>query len=207
MKYPNFREEKKLWKGGRDFIAGVDEAGRGPLAGPVIACAACFKNLKLKIKNLKIDDSKKLSTKNREESFKILTSYPDICWGIGEVSEKIIDKINILQATKLAMIKAVEDLEKKIKPEYLLIDGNFSIDIDIPQKSIIKGDAKVFSIAAASIIAKVTRDKIMANYHKKYPAYGFDVHKGYPTALHRQRIKEHGLCPIHRRSFNCGLRA
>lgn len=129
--------------------------------------------------------------------YKVLTSNKNIKWGVGIVSEKVIDKINILQATKLAMKKSVE----KLGAEYLLLDGNFKINSNIPQKSIIKGDLKVFSISCASIIAKVTRDRIMQKYHKKYPKYNFDKHKGYGTALHIANIKKHGACKIHRKSF------
>ena len=178
MKYPNFSEEKKLWKAGFKNIAGLDEAGRGPLAGPVVAAAV---NLKFEIYNLKsvlnnknfkilrgIKDSKKLSAKQREFFYNILTKHKDIEWGVGIVSEKIIDKINILEATKLAMKKAIFSLSCKVsdrtfykKIGFLLIDGNFALRFTrgkkyIPEKSIIKGDEKVFSISAASIIAKVT---------------------------------------------------
>jgi len=199
MKYPNFEEERKLWKRRIASVAGLDEAGRGPLAGPVVAAAVCLKPDAIKI--LKgINDSKKLSEKNREYFYKILINHKDIKWGIGIVSEKVIDKINILEATKLAMLKAVKDLGCDV--DFLLLDGNFKIKSEILQRSIIKGDQKVFSISAASIIAKVTRDKIMEKYDKKYPQYGFKKHKGYPTKFHREKIKEFGLCGIHRKSFS-----
>jgi len=199
MKYPNFEEERKLWKRRIASVAGLDEAGRGPLAGPVVAAAVCLKPDAIKI--LKgINDSKKLSEKNREYFYKILTNNKNIKWGIGIVSEKVIDKINILEATKLAMLKAVKDLGCDV--DFLLLDGNFKIKSEILQRSIIKGDQKVFSISAASIIAKVTRDKIMEKYDKKYPQYGFKKHKGYPTKFHREKIKEFGLCGIHRKSFS-----
>ncbi len=194
---PNFREEKKLWQRGINFVVGLDEAGRGPLAGPVVAGAVIMRqNTKL---SLKINDSKKLSEKKRDFFYEKLTNHKDVRWGIGIVSEKVIDKINILEATKLAMQKAVKDL--KINADFLLIDGNFGINAKIPQKSVVKGDQKVFSIAAASIIAKVTRDRIMQKMHKKYPAYGFDMHKGYGTALHVSNLKNFGPCAIHRKSF------
>ncbi len=177
-------------------MAGLDEAGRGPLAGPVTAAAVILKRLwKLDFNNIK--DSKKLSAKKREEFYKILTKHPAIKWGIGVVSERIIDRINILEATKLAMAKAV----KKLKVDFLLLDGNFKINSKIPQKSIIKGDEKVFSIAAASILAKVARDRIMVRYHKKYPQYRFDIHKGYPTKYHCKMIRKYGPCKIHRKTF------
>jgi len=212
MSKPNFNEERKLWKKGVNFVVGIDEAGRGPLAGPVIACAITIPEFPISNfqfpKNVK--DSKKLSAKKREEIYKLLKKNPDVKWGIGRVSEKIIDKINILQATKLAMRRAVKNLSKKgtgfLSAErnpvpFLLIDGNFGIDLDFPQKSIIKGDQKVFSCAAASIIAKVSRDRMMIKYHDKYPEYGFNRHKGYGTKLHREAIKKYGFCDIHRKTF------
>ena len=228
MKYASLDEEKKLWKKGFKCVAGLDEAGRGPLAGPVVAGAVMVKisNFQFPISNkfsidqfLKLRDSKKLSAKQREEFYKIITNHPEIKWGVGVVSEKIIDKINILEATKLAMVKAVKDLETKhgylgcpTSPlilgdvrhpdiDFLILDGNFKIDSPIPQKSIIKADEKVFSCAAASIIAKVTRDRIMMRYHKKYPQYGFDMHKGYGTSYHFKMLEKHGFCKIHRKSF------
>ena len=227
MKFPNFNEEKKLWKQGIEYVVGLDEAGRGPLAGPVIAAAVCVKsqipitnsqsNSKFpnarnvsKIYSLGLDwsldighwglgvnDSKKLYPQRRGELYEILTNHPAIAWGVGVVSEKVIDRINILEATKLAMTKAVKGLQTG----FLLIDGNFGLQAKIPQKSIIKGDQKVFSIAAASIIAKVTRDRIMQKMHQKYPDYGFDRHKGYGTALHLKNIQQFGPCKIHRKTF------
>ena len=229
LKYPNFNEEKKLWAKGFNFVAGLDEAGRGPLAGPVVAAAVTIKpNAKIILNG--INDSKKLSEKKREELYKNIIKNKNIKWGIGIVSEKVIDKINILEATKLAMQEAIGNLTDKLlnhkvryrgesdavgKVDFLLLDGNFKLDLKpaafrpkgypgfgVPkQKSIIKGDQKVFSIAAASIIAKVTRDKIMQKMHKKYPQYKFDKHKGYGTALHFKMIKKYGPCAIHRKSF------
>lgn len=227
MKYPNFRDynpptasshslrslapEKKLWRKGYRYVVGLDEAGRGPLAGPVTAAAVMIKmsksNLKSKILNLKsnfkeIKDSKKLTAKKREEFYKILTNHSAIEWGIGKVSEKVIDKINILEATKLAMKRAIKNLEKKHRrASFLILDGNFKIDSPIPQKSIIKADEKVFSCACASILAKVYRDRIMRRYHKKYSQYGFAQHKGYPTKQHRKMLKKYGPCKIHRKTF------
>ncbi len=204
MKYPNLNEEKKLWRKGFK-VAGIDEAGRGPLAGPVVACALCFKHDRNPVsketgfQRSKIKDSKKLSFKQREEIYNLLKKDPDVEWGIGRVSEKVIDKINILEATKLAMQRAVKNL--KINPGFLIIDGNCGIKSSIPQKLIIKADEKVFSCAAASIVAKVVRDRMMIKYHKKYPYYGFDKHKGYGTKVHRGVIKKQGFCNIHRRSF------
>ncbi len=219
MKYPNLSEEKKLWKKGYKRVACLDEAGRGPLSGPVVAAAVIIKNLKtelpfveakvkkrtkssspLKIKNFKdLKDSKQLSPKKRKEFYKLITKNPDMEWGIGKVSEKIIDRINILEATKLAMKKAIQQLKRK--PDFLILDGNFKINSSIPQRSIIKADEKVFSCAAASILAKVTRDRIMERFDKKYPQYGFGQHKGYPTKLHRKMLKKYGICKIHRKSF------
>ena len=201
---PSFNEEKKLSKRGYKRVAGLDEAGRGPLAGPVVACAVItdFRRFgpALAGSNLKnIKDSKKLSPKRREEFYKILTRHPAIKWGVGRVSEKVIDEINILEATKLAMKKAVEKLKKK--PDFLILDGKMKLDLPTAQKSIVKGDEKVFSCAAASIIAKVYRDRVMRKYHKKYRLYGFGKHKGYPTKYHYRMIRKHGPCQIHRKSF------
>jgi ribonuclease HII len=199
------QEEKRLRKKGYRYVVGIDEAGRGPLAGPVVSGAVLilekdFKEIK-KIKSVK--DSKKLSEKKREEVYSNLINNPKVKWGIGIVSEKIIDKINILEATKLSMIKAVKDLETKnhIKVDFLILDGRMRINLDIEQESIIKADDKVFSVSAASIIAKVTRDRLMIKYNRKYPAYNFKKHKGYGTKEHLEIIKKNGICKIHRKSF------
>ena len=208
MKSPNFDEEKLLWQQGFEYVVGLDEVGRGPLAGPVVTAAILIRaNAEISIDG--VNDSKKLSEKNRNKLYKIITNDKNIEWGIGMVSEKVIDKINILEATKLAMLEAILQVEKKINrsSDYLLIDGNFTLqqvqgEKKIQQKSIVKGDQKVISIAAASIIAKVTRDRIMEKMHKKYPQYGFDKHKGYGTELHIKMLKKFGACPIHRKSFN-----
>ncbi len=204
MKYPSLKEEKKMWKKGFKRVACLDEAGRGPLAGPVTAAAVIIRKLPIsEFKILKIKDSKKLSAKQREIFYKLLKNPPagglKIQWGIGIVSEKVIDKINILEATKLAMEKAIKKI--KSKPDFLILDGNMRLKINIPQKSIVKADEKVFSCAAASILAKVTRDRIMQKYHKKYSKYGFDKHKGYPTKYHFKMLKKYGPCKIHRKSF------
>jgi len=202
MIYPNFNEEKKLRKLGFKNIVGLDEAGRGPLAGPVVAGAVLF--LDFNFGKLGIRDSKKLSFQKREKLFKILTNSSavgkKIKWGIGIVSEKVIDKINIKNASELAMEKAMQ----KLSPDFLLIDGNNIKNKklkSIRHKLIVKGDMKVFSCAAASILAKVTRDRIMVKYSKKYPKYRFDLHKGYPTTLHLKLLKKHGICSIYRKSF------
>lgn len=200
---PNFNEEKTLWKKGITSVVGLDEAGRGPLAGPVVAGAVLisYKNQKELDNILKgIDDSKKLSKNKRDDFYEAITNNKNIKWGIGVVSEKVIDKINILQATKLAMQKAILDIGVS-DIGFLLLDGNFKINSVIKQKSIIMGDQKVVSISAASILAKVTRDRIMEKYDKKYPQYGFAKHKGYGTKLHLEMLKKYDLCPIHRRSF------
>jgi len=195
---PDFNEEKKLWKKGYKRVACIDEVGRGPLAGPVVAVAVFITpNSKLTVPKMR--DSKKLSPKRRQKLYKILTGNPAVRWGIGSVSEKVIDKINILEATKLAMEKAVKNL--KSKADYLILDGNIKINSSVPQKSIVKADEKVFSVALASIIAKVTRDRLMEKYAKKFPEYGFDRHKGYGTSQHRKALKKHGHCKIHRKSF------
>lgn len=212
----HFSEEKKLWKRGFKRVVGLDEAGRGPLAGPVTA-AAVFINQKFKTQNKKIQtksqklfyqvkDSKKLSAKKREEIFKILIKHPAVKWGIGVVSESVIDKINIKNAAELAMQIALEKLEKKIgkKADFLIIDGNNIKNYKLKttnHKLIVGADEKVFSCSAASILAKVWRDRIMKRYHKKYPEYGFDRHKGYPTKFHREKIGFFGHCVIHRRTF------
>jgi len=202
---PNFYQEKKLWKKGFKRVACLDEAGRGPLAGPVTAAAVVIvPNSRFLFSDLK--DSKKLTLKKREEFYKLITKSPAIKWGIGKVSEKMIDKINILEATKLAMKKAIDNLNYKLKIEnykinYLILDGKIKIDLSIPQKSIIKADEKVFSCAIASILAKVIRDRIMMRLHKKYPKYRFDLHKGYPTKIHLKKLRKYGPCKIHRKSF------
>ena len=189
--------ERALQAKGVKYIAGVDEVGRGPLAGPVV-CAAVIMPLDEASIIEGIDDSKKLSAKKREElSEKIKKTA--LCYTIVEVDEKTIDEINILEATKLGMKKAIETLS--ITPDMVLTDGNMTIDIALPQKSVIGGDALSYSIGAASIIAKVYRDNKMDEYAKTYPHYAFEKNKGYGTAAHIQGIKEHGLCPIHRKTF------
>ncbi|OIO06950.1 ribonuclease HII [Candidatus Falkowbacteria bacterium CG_4_9_14_3_um_filter_36_9] len=197
----NREEEKKIFNEGFNIIGAIDEAGRGPLAGPVVAaCVAFSRETKFNNKKLEqINDSKKLSVAKREELDKIIREEFDEV-GIGVCDHKTIDRINILQASFLAMKKAVGALKKK--PDYLMVDGGLLIpNISLKQKAIISGDSLVFSIAAASIIAKVVRDKIMREMHIIYPNYGFDKHKGYGTAWHLQNLKKYGPCPIHRKSF------
>ena len=179
------------------FIAGVDEVGRGPLAGPVV-CAAVIMPLEESAIIEGIDDSKKLSAKKREELSEKIKEKA-LCYTIVEIDEKTIDEINILEATRLGMKQAIETLS--ITPEKVLTDGNMTIDIALPQASVIGGDALSYSIGAASIIAKVHRDALMDKYAETYPYYAFEKNKGYGTAAHIQGIKEHGLCPIHRKTF------
>ena len=187
--------EDSLYSEGYEYICGIDEAGRGPLCGPVVAAAVILPKDKY-IEG--VNDSKKLSPKKREKLYDDIKKEA-ISVGIGIVDVDIIEEINILNATKLAMIKAIKDL--KIKQDYLLIDGNQLIDIDIEKQTVVSGDAKSESIAAASIIAKVTRDRMLINFDKLYPEYGFAKHKGYGTKIHIEAIKKYGLTPIHRKSF------
>jgi ribonuclease HII len=176
-------------------IAGIDEAGRGPLAGPVVAGAVILpKGLLIE----GVNDSKKLSEEKREKLYELIVKEA-LAWGVGIVDNNTIDSINILKATHLAMGQAIASL--KIKPQLLLIDAEKLNEIDIPQESIVKGDALSHSIAAASIIAKVTRDRMIIKMDKKYPGYGLARHKGYGTAEHIKAIKEIGLCEIHRKTF------
>jgi len=187
--------EKELYSKGINNIAGIDEAGRGPLCGPVVAAAVI---LKPGDKIAYVNDSKKLSEKRREELFEIIKERA-LAYSVGIVDEKTIDEINILEATRLAMKKAVDGLD--VKPEYVLVDAEKKVPIDVPYLPIVKGDAKSESIAAASIIAKVTRDHIMYELDKKYPEYDLAKNKGYGTAKHIEGIKEYGLTEIHRKSF------
>jgi ribonuclease HII len=201
-----WKEEEKIWGRGLRNVVCLDEAGRGPLAGPVVACAVCVeKKKKNDFINIsrRIKDSKKLSSKQRESLYKEITNHPQISWATSKSSEKIIDKINILEATKEAMRKAIRNLEKKTgeKAEFLIIDGNFKIKSKLEQRPIVKGDQKVFSVMAASIIAKVKRDKLMERFHLKYPRYDFVSHKGYPTKNHIFLLKKYGPCKIHRKTF------
>ena len=189
--------ERALQTQGYRLIAGVDEVGRGPLAGPVV-CAAVIMPLDEESLIVGVDDSKKLSEKKREQLAEEIKKRA-LAYTIVEISEKTIDEINILEATKLGMKRAIETLA--ITPETVLTDGNMTIDITHKQRSVIHGDALSYSIGAASIIAKVYRDKLMDEYAKEYPHYALEKNKGYGTAAHIQGIKEHGLCPIHRRTF------
>jgi len=243
-----FKEQQKLYKQGYKCVAGVDEAGRGPLAGPVVAAAVAAANLKTKNENGKITgknlklfknlkDSKKLSEKQREEWYEILISHPDLGWAVAKVYPRVIDRINIFEATKLAMRRAVNKLGIRLfdyaqdknwelgigSIDCVIVDGSFSIlkpqnyaefgQPDVRRtsaaelrrtfycKPIVKADETVFLCMAASVIAKVTRDRIMRRMHKKYPQYGFVQHKGYGTKKHMEAIKKYGPCEIHRKTF------
>ena len=186
--------ERNLLQKGYEKIGGIDEVGRGPLVGPVVAaCVILPKNYQLE----GLTDSKKLSEKKREKFYDILRQDA-IAIGIGVVSEKKIDEINIYEATKLAMQEAIKNL--KVEPDYLLIDA-MKLETSIPSTSIIKGDAKSLSIAAASVIAKVTRDRMLIELDKKYPMYDFKNNKGYPTKKHLEAIEKYGIIYEHRRSY------
>ena len=189
--------ERALLAKGYQYIAGVDEVGRGPLAGPVV-CAAVIMPLADADLIEGVDDSKKVSEKKREILSEEIKKRA-LAYTVVEVSEKDIDEINILEATKLGMKRAIETLE--LTPDIVLTDGNMTIDISTPQKSVIHGDALSYSIGAASIVAKVYRDKLMDEFALTYPEYAFEKNKGYGTAAHINAIKEFGLCPIHRRTF------
>jgi ribonuclease HII len=193
---------KKMWSIetntfnlGYNLIAGLDEAGRGPLAGPVVAAAVILPKGEMIVG---VNDSKKISEKKREQLF-IKIQEKALAIGVGIVDNETIDKINIFNATKLAMKQAINSL--KVKPDFLLIDALEIADIHIKQKSIIKGDSKSISIAAASIIAKVTRDSLVKDYEKEYPGYNFSKHKGYGTKEHYEAIEKYGITPLHRKSF------
>ena len=193
----NLKEmEKEFYDKGIQYIAGIDEAGRGPLAGPVVVASVIMPKDSM-IEG--VNDSKKVSEKKREKLYDLILEEA-ISYGVGIIYQDEIDELNILQATKKGLTIAIEQMETK--PNLIMVDALTGIDtLGIPYKSIIKGDAKCYSISAASIIAKVTRDRIMREWDKVYPQYGFEKHKGYGTAAHIAAIKEYGLCPIHRKSF------
>ena len=187
--------ERELRSAGKEYIAGVDEVGRGPLAGPVVTAAVILpKDFSL----LGVDDSKKLSPKRREALFEQIKEAA-VCWAIGRREPDRIDEINILEATKEAMLDAIKALP--VRPDHVLIDAVRLPGLDLPQTSIIKGDARSVSIAAASILAKVTRDREMVEMAEKYPGYAFESNKGYGTAAHYEGLKTLGPCPIHRKTF------
>ena len=191
----NFSFEQELAIQGYLRVAGLDEVGRGPLAGPVVAGAVI---LPADLDYSPFQDSKKLSPKKREEVFSFMESL-NIAMGVGFCSAQEIDEINIFQASLLAMVRAVEDLPAQ--PDYLLVDGKFPTKMELEQQALIKGESKSASIAAASIVAKVTRDRLMVEYDQQYPLYDFKAHKGYPTKKHKALIASHGICPIHRLTF------
>lgn len=189
-------DEQKLYSENIKYIAGIDEAGRGPLAGPVVVGVVILPKDSM-IEG--INDSKKVSEKKREKIYDQIIEEA-IAWGVGIVDQKEIDELNILNATKKAVTMAISSLKQR--PDLILVDALTGIDtLGVPYKSIIKGDAKEYSIAAASIIAKVTRDRIMKEWDEVYPEYGFAGHKGYGTAAHIKAIKEYGPCILHRKTF------
>lgn len=199
----SFEFELPLWRAGVARVAGVDEAGRGPLAGPVVAAAAVLPSrwaetgLPAPLSGL--NDSKQLTEAQREKFFEFITACGEIEFAIAEVDAGIIDEINILQATHRAMNEALAKLRPL--PAHALVDGLPVRSLRLPQTAIVKGDARSFSIAAASVLAKVTRDRTMRKFHEQYPGYGFAEHKGYGTAKHLAAIEKIGACPIHRKSF------
>ena len=195
--------ECELWQKGASHVAGVDEAGCGPLAGPVVAAAVCFPSgwlrtgLHGKLRGL--NDSKQLTKEGRERYFAVVTSHPDIRWAVASVDVEVIDQINILQAAHRAMNLALEQLQPA--PQHVLVDGRRVQTLRFPHTPLVKGDARCYSIAAASVIAKVTRDRLMVDYDRQWPQYGFAEHKGYSTPQHLAALAAHGPSPIHRRSF------
>ena len=192
--------EWPLWQT-RELVCGIDEAGRGPLAGPVVAAAVVFPRWFRPESGVmeRLNDSKKLTATQREELAPAIRDAA-LCWAVAEVGPEVIDRINILQATFLAMNNAVKSLEST--PELLLVDGNrFRSKLAIPYETVVKGDSKVFSIAAASVLAKTHRDALMLACSETYPEYSFERHFGYPTKTHVEAIRQYGRCPIHRQSF------
>ncbi|HOS74152.1 MAG TPA: ribonuclease HII [Candidatus Paceibacterota bacterium] len=195
--------ERELWRKGLRFVAGVDEAGRGPLAGPVVAAAVvlpcAWAEAGLDPRLHALNDSKQLTEAQREEYYALLTAHPDIRFAIVSVAVEVIDRINILQATHRAMNQALAQLQPP--PEYALVDGRPVKSLALPHAALVKGDARSYSIAGASVLAKVTRDRLMREWDRRYPGYGFAEHKGYGTPQHLAAIQILGPCPIHRRSF------
>lgn len=191
-----YKYEKELYNKNIEYIGGVDEVGRGPLVGPVVAaCVVLPKDFILE----GLTDSKKLSEKKRDLFYEYINEH-SLAWDVGIIGPEIIDEVNIYAATKLAMKEAISKVRKKINVEHVLIDA-MPLEINIPTTSIIKGDAKSISIAAASVMAKVTRDRMMYDLDKKYPEYGFGSHKGYPTKKHVEAIKKYGLIDGYRKSY------
>ena len=201
--YDRFEFERVLWQQNVARVAGVDEAGRGPLAGPVVAAAAILpaqwaqSGLPRELEGL--NDSKQLTELQREKFFAFITACGEIEFGIAEADAAVIDEINILQATHRAMNDALAKLNPQ--PQHALVDGRPVKTMRVPQTAIVKGDARSYSIAAASVLAKVTRDRLMLKYAEQFPEYGFAEHKGYGTAKHLAAISQFGACPIHRKTF------
>ena len=195
--------EREAWADKKKRVAGTDEAGRGPLAGPVVSGAIFIQRSFIEAYAedplLGLTDSKQLSEKKREHFFALLHELPGIHIGVGIIEPPEIDRINILQASRQSMRDAIANLD--IAPDFILVDGLAVPDLGAPSNPIVKGDSKSLSIAAASIIAKVTRDRIMVKLAAKHPEYGFERHKGYGTKVHMAALREHGPCPAHRRSF------
>jgi len=195
--------ERELWQQGLNFVAGVDEAGCGPLAGPVTAAAVVFprswleSGLPSKFRGL--NDSKQLDHEQREKFFELITTHPEVRHAIATVDVEMIDRINIRQAAWRAMNQALDQLQPR--PEHVLVDGLRIKWLTYPQTALVEGDARSYSIAAASVLAKVTRDRLMLEYDRQFPGYGFGEHKGYATPQHYAALKALGPCPIHRRSF------
>jgi ribonuclease HII len=198
-----FEFERALLSQGLSRLAGVDEAGRGPLAGPVTAAAVLIpsrwvrEGMPAELRDL--NDSKQLSAASRETFFALLTAHPEVSFAVARIEPDVIDRINILQATHRAMIEALGGLEPG--PDHVLVDGHPVGTLRYPQTALVKGDARSYSIAAASVLAKVTRDRLMMEYDRRWPVYGFADHKGYGTPRHLAALEKHGPCPIHRRSF------
>jgi ribonuclease HII len=204
MAINRFKFERALVQGGILLVAGVDEAGRGPLAGPVVAAAVALPmewmrdGLPRRLRGL--NDSKQLTAEQRERYFAELTTCAVVRFGVGLADVQVIDSINILQATHRAMNQALDQLQPP--PEHALVDGLRVASLRFPQTPLVEGDARSYSIAAASVVAKVTRDRLMLQYHEQYPVYGFAAHKGYGTPEHLAALAAHGPCPIHRRTFS-----
>ena len=191
-----YEYENNLYAQNINYIGGVDEVGRGPLIGPVVAsCVVLPKDFVLE----GLDDSKKLSEKKRDKFYSYIIENA-LAYGIGIIGPDVIDEVNIYQASKLAMLEAIKQVKEQLPLEHVLIDA-MPLDLDIPSTSIIKGDSKSISIVAASVVAKVTRDKMMYDLDLKYPEYGFAKHKGYPTKLHLEKIKEYGLIDGYRKTY------
>jgi ribonuclease HII len=204
MRPSRFKFERECLQRGFTRVGGADEAGRGPLAGPVTAAVVCLPTawivdgLPRRLQGL--NDSKQLNLEQREKFFNFLTTHPDVRYAIATVAVEVIDAINILQASLRAMNEAMHALAAM--PDHTLVDGPHIFSVKHPQTPIIDGDAKSYSIAAASVLAKVTRDRLMVQYHEQFPQYGFADHKGYSTPRHLEAIQQHGACPIHRKSFS-----